>query len=270
MNVRLLVAYDGKNYHGWAEQPAVPTAQGKLRQALATLLHVSPASVEMQGASRTDAGVHSLGQVVSVVHDTDRVPWDFVRGLNGLTPLDISVWHAEEVHDDFNARHSSTGKRYRYRIWPHRFPDPLRRDQAWWVKHRLDVDAMRAAAPHLLGTHDFTSLRASDCGSLTTVRELTRVELEERNDEIVLWVEGTAFLKYMVRNIAGTLVDVGRGLIAPDSMPDVIDARDRTRAGRTAPPHGLTLMEVFYDDDPWQRPPRVGVDYRYAKADRPT
>lgn len=254
--IRLHIAYDGVAYHGWAEQPDVPTVQGTLQRALRKLLN--DADVALQGASRTDAGVHALGQVASFSHQTSRTVWDFVRGLNALTPDDIAIWHAEAVHERFNARHSSTGKRYRYRIWPYRFHDPLRRGQTWLVKQTLDVDVMRHAATFLVGTHDFASFRAADCQAATTIRELTRVELEQVDDEIVVWVEGSAFLKYMVRNIVGTLVDIGTGLRAPDSIPTILGARSRTRAGVCAPPHGLTLMEVFYEDDPWDVSPRVG------------
>lgn len=263
MNVRLMIAYDGAAYHGWAEQPDVPTVQGTVRSALARLLSVDLDTVHLQGASRTDAGVHALGQVASFTHQTDRTIWDFVRGLNALTPDDVAIWHAEEAAEDFNARHDSTGKRYRYRIWPHRIVDPLRRSQTWQVLFDLDLNAMQTAAAALLGEHDFQSFRASDCQAQTTVRRLTRVEIERSDDELIVWVEGTAFLKYMVRNIAGTLVDVGRGLIAADAMSDILAARDRSAAGPTAPPHGLALMEVFYEERPWGRRPRVGRVYRY-------
>lgn len=248
MNVRLTIAYDGAAYHGWAEQPEVPTVQGELRRALSQLLAVDAATIQMQGASRTDAGVHALGQVVNVHHDTDRTDWDFLRGLNAITADDITVWRAETVGEAFNARHDSRGKRYRYRIWPHRFHDPLRRHQTWHVRAQLDRDAMRAAAAQLVGSHDFASFRAADCQAKTTERELTRVELLEDDGELVLWVEGTAFLKYMVRNIAGTLVDVGRGHIDPTSIGAILDARSRTAAGQTAPPQGLALIQVFYED----------------------
>ena len=247
MNVRLTIGYDGSAYHGWAEQADVPTVQGVLRGALGQLLDTDPVAIVMQGASRTDAGVHALGQVVNVHHESDRTEWDFVRGLNALTPDDITVWTAREMEATFNARHDSRGKRYRYRLWPHRFPDPLRRDQAWHVRALLKVELMREAATALVGTHDFTSFRASDCQAQSTQRELTRVELVEQDEELVLWVEGTAFLKYMVRNIAGTLVDVGRGHLGADALPAILAARDRSAAGQTAPPHGLTLMRVFYD-----------------------
>jgi tRNA pseudouridine38-40 synthase len=260
-NVRILIAYDGSSYHGWAQQPDVPTVQGAVREALRRILATD--DVELQGASRTDAGVHAVGQVANFRHDTNRTMWDFVRGLNALTPRDVTIWHAEAIDEDFNARHDSNGKRYRYRIWPHRWEHPLRRGQTWNVRHPIDVDRMRQAARDLVGEHDFTSFRAANCQALTTERKLTRVEVEESDDEFVLWVEGTAFLKYMVRNIAGTLIDVGRGRIEPDAIPEILAARDRGAAGQTAPPWGLTLMEVFYDSHPWERQPRVGVDWRY-------
>ena len=247
MNVKLVVGYDGANFHGWAEQPEVRTVQGELRRGLSKLLATPAEQIVMQGASRTQAGVHGLGQVVNVHHDTNRTEWDFVRGLNGICADDLTVWSATEVAEQFNARHDSRGKRYRYRIWPHRFADPLRRQQTWHVRADLDVAAMQRAADVLVGTHDFSSFRAADCQARSTIRELTRVELTQADDELVLWVEGTAFLKYMVRNIAGTLVDIGRGQIAANGMPGILDACDRQAAGQTAPPHGLTLMEVFYD-----------------------
>ena len=245
-NVKLTIAYDGAAYHGWAEQPDVVTVAGTLRQALGRLLNVPADEIRLQGASRTDSGVHAQGQVMNLHHDTNRDLWDFVRGLNALTPDDITIWDAVVVADDFNARHDSRGKHYRYRFWPHRFADPLRRRQTWHVRHELDVARMQRAAKHLLGTHDFTSFRAADCQAQSTVRELTRVDLVACDDELELHVEGTAFLKYMVRNIAGTLVEVGRGQIDAD-LEAILRARDRRAAGQTAPPHGLTLLEVFYD-----------------------
>jgi len=214
----------------------------------------------VQGASRTEAGVHAVGQVAHIEFDAPRRVWDFVRALNALTDDDVCVVRAEEVSPDFHARHSARGKRYRYRMWNHRFAHPLELERTWHVRSRLDVDLMRQAAAKLVGEHDFSAFRASDCESATTVRELTRVELDVDGPMLTLWVEGTAFLKYMVRIISGTLVDVGRGQLTLADVDDLLSGKAvRAEGGQTAVPYGLTLMEIFYPDFPWSEPvPHLG------------
>ena len=263
-SVRLHIAYDGVPFHGWQFQPHAVTVEGALLDALAQLLDRPVDGIEFQGASRTDAGVHAIGQVASLRYDADRSPWDIIRGLNGLTPETICVNHVEPVDEGFNARHDSGGKRYRYTIWNNRWPHPLRSNRSWTVAGRLDLAKMRRAAGHLVGTHDFSGFRAADCGSMTTVRQITRVELlEGPAPELELVVEGTAFLKYMVRILAGTLVDIGLGRLKPDAVLEALATGDRGKAGRTAPPQGLCLEEVFYPDHPWLVPPRLGLRERY-------
>ena len=261
--VRLQIAYDGTAYHGWQIQPEDRTVEGELTRALTTILNAT-APVKVQGASRTDAGVHARGQVAHFHHHSDRKLWDFARGLNALTDEDVCVVRVEEVDDTFHARHSARGKIYRYRIWHHRFTNPFLRHRAWWVRARLDVDAMRRAAEFFVGEHDFRGFRSTGCESPTTVRTMNRVDIVASDDEPTLEVivEGQAFLQHMVRIMVGTLVDVGKGHIAPMRIGEVLQEGDRRRAGMTAPPHGLTLEKVFYPDFPWTgEEPGLGGEY---------
>ncbi len=257
--VRLRIAYRGSAYHGWQRQRDAVTVEGTLKDALAKLLAINVDDLRFQGASRTDAGVHALAQTAHFDHDTDRDEWTFVRGLNALTPDDITILRAEEVSEDFDARRSARGKIYRYRIWNHRFGHPLLTQDAWHVSHTLDIEAMRDAANRLVGEHDFAGFRASDCQANTTVRHIHRVDIEQQGCELSIWVEGDAFLKYMVRIISGTLMQVGNGLFEPSQIDLILAQKDRALAGVTAPPHGLTLMKLFYPDFPWKRgEPEIG------------
>lgn len=242
-NVKLVLAYDGGGFHGWQEQPGLRTVQGALQDALAEMTAVRPCT---RGASRTDAGVHAAGQVVTFRTDA-RIPCaGFAKGLSSLLRPEIVVVSAEDVPDDFDARRSARGKHYRYRTLAAPRPDPLRRHVTWWVEPPLDLAAMREAAAHLVGTHDFAAFRSSDCAQKKTVRTVARLDVTPDVDEVRFDVEGTTFLMNMVRILVGTLVDVGRGKIRAADVPAIRDGRDRRKAGRTAPPEGLTLMEVFY------------------------
>ena len=258
--VRLRIAYRGTAYHGWQRQNEARSIEGEMRRALGTLLQRPAEALIFQGASRTDAGVHALAQTAHFDHDTAHDEWTFVRGLNALTPDDITVVRAEEVASEFDARRSSTGKLYRYRIWRHKFAHPLLLHDAWHVPRELDLDAMREAAGRLVGEHDFAGFRASDCQAQTTKRHLRRVELEASDaNDLFIWVEGDAFLKYMVRVISGTLMEVGTGRIEPNKIETILKSANRQLAGVTAPPHGLTLMEMYYADFPWRRgEPKLG------------
>ncbi len=250
--VRMRVAYEGTRYHGWQYQPHAATVEGELRRACAKFLNVAEAEVQLQGASRTDAGVHALGQTAHLIYDAPRSCWDVARALNALTPDDICVVRVEPASEDFHARHSARGKIYRYRLWRHRFANPLQVNHRWHVRHPLDLSAMAQAGRKLVGEHDFAAFRASDCQSATTVRHIQRVELEVAGPELIVWVEGSAFLKYMVRNIVGTLVMIGEGRAPVSRMDELLASGDRQRGGQTAPPGGLTLMTVHYPEHPWQ------------------
>lgn len=246
--VKLVLEYDGSNYVGWQFQQNGPSVQGRLQRALQELVG-DPVSV--WAAGRTDAGVHATGQVVAFDSPKQLPTRAYWMGLNGLLPDDIAVVHAEEVAANFDPRRWARGKRYRYRIGNRRSRSPMRRLTHWEIFQPLNLPAMQDSLRPLLGKHDFSGFRASDCQAAHAVRELTRLELAGTvGDELSLVIEGTAFLKHMVRNIVGSLVDVGRGKEPPTFLGRVLEARDRTRAGQTAPPQGLTLETVFYGEGP--------------------
>jgi tRNA pseudouridine38-40 synthase len=242
--VKLVLEYDGTRYVGWQVQPNGPSVQAEVERALETL-HKAPRKVTAAG--RTDAGVHALGQVCSF-YEAEPLPLKaYLQGMNALLPDDVAVRAASLEPQGFDARRSASGKRYRYRIENDRTRAPLSRLQAWQQFRPLDVAAMRDAAARLLGRHDFACFQAADCACAHAVRHLTRCEvLGEPGGRIDLVLEATAFVKHMVRNVTGTLVEVGLGRRAPGSMEALLHARDRRLAGPTAPPQGLCLEEVFY------------------------
>lgn len=246
--VKLVLEYDGTNYCGWQIQENGPSVQGRLQLALQTLCG---APVPISAAGRTDSGVHARGQVVAFDAPKQLPLKAYWMGLNSLLPDDIAVVRAEEVGDDFDPRRWSKGKRYRYSISNRRARSPLRRHTHWEVFQPLNVSAMAEASKALLGRHDFSAFRAADCQAAHAKRELTRLEVTgAAGDEIVVVVEGTAFLKHMVRNLVGTLVEVGRGRQQAPWVKQVLEGVDRTKAGPTAPAQGLCLDEVFYGAGP--------------------
>ena len=256
---RLVIEYIGTGFSGWQIQPGQRTVQGVLEQALATVLRVP---VRLQGAGRTDAGVHALGQTASFETDVSISPDRLRKGLTALARPDIAVVEAAPAPPGFNARFDAEGKHYRYAILNRPSPSPLRANTRFFVPQLLDIEAVRRAAALLEGEHDFAGFRAQDCERKTTVRRLHRVAVTCVDDDIFVDVEGDAFLKNMVRIIAGTLVDVGLGKRTLQSVQDALDTGDRTRAGRTAPAGGLTLVSVFYPEG-WRR------SRRFVAADRP-
>lgn len=246
--VKLVLEYDGTNYVGWQIQLNGPSVQGRVQLALQELTgHAIP----VLAAGRTDAGVHAHGQVIAFDSPVTLPMKAYWMGLNTHLPDDIAVVSAEEVVPGFDPRRWARGKRYVYRISNRRSRSPLRRHSHWEIFLPLNVPAMQDAALHVLGKHDFSAFRASDCQAKGAVRELRRVEVAgSMGDEVTVTVEGTAFLKHMVRNLVGSFVDVGRGKAAPGWVAEVLASKDRNRAGPTAPPHGLCLDEVFYGDGP--------------------
>jgi len=242
--VKLVLEYDGTRYVGWQLQPNGPSVQAEVERALETL-HEAPRRVTAAG--RTDAGVHALGQVVSFPEERPLPLVAYVKGMNAVLPVDVAVRAASLEPDGFDARRSARGKRYRYRIQNLETRAPLSRLVAWQVFRPLDAAAMREAARPLVGRHDFAAFQAADCESHHAVRDLGRLEvLGERRGEIAVVAEATAFVRHMVRNIVGTLVEVGLGSRDPASIVALLAGLDRTRAGATAPAHGLCLEEVFY------------------------
>ena len=242
--VKLVLEYDGTRYVGWQVQPNGPSIQAEVERALEAL-HKAPRRVTAAG--RTDAGVHARGQVASFPEERPLPLSAYVKGMNALLPGDVAVRAASIEPDGFDARRSARGKRYRYVIENVETRSPLGRAQAWQLFTRLDVAAMREAAAHLVGRHDFAAFQAADCACDHAVRELRRLEvLGEPGGRIELVFEATAFVKHMVRNVVGTLVEVGQGKRAPGSLPALLAGGDRKAAGPTAPPQGLALEAVFY------------------------
>jgi tRNA pseudouridine38-40 synthase len=246
--VRLVIEYDGTRYVGWQVQPNGPSIQAEVERALATL---RKAPVRVTAAGRTDAGVHALGQVVSFPEERPLPLEAYWKGMNALLPADVAVRAAGLEPDGFDARRSALGKRYRYRIENGRTRAPLSRHFAWQQFRPLDPAAMRDAATRLVGRHDFAAFQAADCQCDHAVRDLRRLDVVgETGGRIDVVVEATAFVKHMVRNLVGTLVEVGLGKRSAASIEALLASGDRTKAGPTAPPQGLCLEEVFYGDGP--------------------
>lgn len=242
--ILLSLEYDGTDYVGWQMQPNGRSIQAELERALGTILKEP---VRVTGAGRTDSGVHAMGQAASFRTGRTIPLKAFVNGVNSLLPKDIAVTSAVEREEGFDARRSARGKIYRYRIVNRSCRSPLERRFAWEVFPGIDVDAMSRAACVLVGRHDFAAFRAADCEAATTVREVRRLEVVPDGARIEVEIEATAFLKHMVRNVVGTLVEVGLGRRREDSVGEVLEGRDRTLAGATAPAHGLCLVRVFYE-----------------------
>ncbi len=243
MNVKLTIEYDGTGYHGWQIQPHGPSIQSVLEQAISTFVGVPTRIV---GSGRTDAGVHALGQVANFFTEKAFDRHRILRGLNALTPADITIKEVELVAESFDARRDGRSRIYEYRILNRSTPSPFYLNRAWHVHESLDMAAMREAILCLLGEHDFTSFRAAGCEAAHPMRKVYRTSLEQRGELLVYTIEATAFLRHMVRNIVGTLVEVGKGLRTVRSFKELLDERDRTKAGPTAPPQGLFLVEVKY------------------------
>ncbi len=241
--IKLTIAYDGTDYCGWQIQPNGITVEEVLDRALSRL---TGEDIRVTGASRTDAGVHAMGNVA--VFDTcSTIPAErFACAVNSLLPEDIVAVTSAEVPQDWHPRYKSSVKTYEYRILNREIPDPLRRKYTWHVSFPLDLDKMRAAAEYLKGEHDFLSFCSIHTGARTTVRTIHALDIEKDGDEILLRVKGNGFLYNMVRIIAGTLTEVGRGFRTPEDVKKILSAKDRERAGATAPSRGLTLISIEY------------------------
>lgn len=242
--IRLRVAYDGTNYHGWQIQNNAVSVEGTLLKALQELLQED---IELIGASRTDAGVHAMGNV-AVFDTAARIPTEKIAyALNARLPEDIVVQSGEEVPDDFHPRYASSRKTYEYRILNTKFPDPILRKYMHFYYGKLDVESMKEAAVCIVGEHDFASFCAAGAQVQTTVRRVYGLDIRKEKDVITLSICGNGFLYNMVRIIAGTLIEVGSGKIPPGQMQAIIDGCDRSLAGATAPARGLHLIKIEYE-----------------------
>ena len=241
--VMLTVAYDGTNYHGWQLQPNVVTIESALNEALSTLLKED---IKVIGASRTDTGVHALGNIA--VFDTKtRIPAEKVAyALNQKLPEDIRIQSSKEVPLNFHPRHQDCRKTYEYKILNRAFPLPVYRLYSYFTYVPLDIGLMQRAADYLKGEHDFKSFCSVNTVAETTVRTIYDISVEKSGDMISIKVTGSGFLYNMVRIIAGTLMEVGKGKLLPENMSGILNALDRTKAGPTAPACGLTLLKYEY------------------------
>ncbi|HEX9363536.1 MAG TPA: tRNA pseudouridine(38-40) synthase TruA [Candidatus Dormibacteraeota bacterium] len=243
MNIKVVLEYDGSNFAGWQQQAKGRTVEAELKRALREIAgkdHV------VYGAGRTDAGAHAEGQVVNFHTDGRISPHRLVAALNARLPKDVAAVSAEAVADDFHARYSARWRRYRYRFLDRPARPALERGRCWHVRGPLDVDAMAHAAKALIGKHDWTSYCSASEPANARVREMRSARVVRRGDFVELELVAEGFLRGLARSIAGALAEVGRGERPPRWVGDVLRARDRRQAPRTAPAGGLTLMEVIY------------------------
>lgn len=242
--VKLTVAYDGTDYCGWQIQPNGITVEEVLNKALSEL---TGETIRVIGASRTDAGVHAKGNVA--VFDTESpIPSDRIAyAANRLLPEDIVIVCSEEVGTDWHPRYQTSVKTYEYTIVNREMPDPIRRRDSWFVSFPLNVDEMRKAAQYLVGEHDFKTFCSIHTGVKTTVRKIYSLEIEPDGDLVKIRISGNGFLYNMVRIIAGTLVEIGRGACTPLEVKEMLDQKKREKAGATAPAQGLVLVKIAYE-----------------------
>ncbi len=241
--IKLVVAYDGTEYCGFQVQNNGPTIEGELNKVLSELFKED---IRVIGASRTDSGVHAYCNVA--VFDTQaRMPAEkMVYAINQRLPEDIRVQESSEVAADFHPRHTDSRKTYEYRIYNAAVQNPMKRRYALWNYYKLDVEKMKEAAAYLVGEHDFKSFCSADTQVESTVRTVYEVAVTQSGEDIVISVSGNGFLYNMVRIIAGTLLEVGKGRIEPNEMPRILVAKNRQASGPTAPPHGLTLVKYEF------------------------
>lgn len=240
--VRLELEYDGGGFRGWAAQPGLRTVQGELEAALATVLR-EPAQLTVAG--RTDTGVHALGQVASFVTEAE-VREDLARRLSGVSSDDIAVTAATVVEDGFDARRSAKSRSYRYRVLARSAPSPLEQGRALWWPHRVDLDALQTCASALPGTHDFTAFTPTQTDHVRFDRDILSASWELNEDILTFRITADAFMRNMVRILVGTMLEVANGRRTVDSFTKLLTGAPRSKAGDTAPPHGLYLESVSY------------------------
>ncbi len=244
MRLALGLEYDGTDWNGWQTQPDHQTIQDQLESAITQFTTQHHPTI---CAGRTDAGVHARGQVVHIDTPVDRPDWSWVRGLNALLPSSIAVQWACVVPDDFHARFSARSRAYTYRIYNAPVRSPLYERRATWFYRPLNLAAMVTASRCLIGQHDFSAFRSSACQASSPVRQLTDLQIEQQGAMIIFRFRANAFLHHMVRNLVGSIVEVGRGAAPVEWLSEVLSEGDRTAAARTFPPQGLCFDRVEYD-----------------------
>ena len=243
-NFKITIEYDGTRYHGWQRQKNDRTIQDEIEKAVLT---ITGQQVSLAGSGRTDAGVHAYAQVANFNCETKLGPQDLFGGLNSLTADDIVITNCEEVEESFHARYDVNSKTYVYKILNRPNPAAIIRQYAWHIRKQLDLEAMRAAITHLIGNHDFKAFEGAGSPRAHTNRSVYKAGLIEEDDGYLAFeIEADGFLRFMVRNIVGTLVNVGLGKISPDVFKRILKSKDRGQAGATAPAHGLFLKKVSY------------------------
>jgi len=246
-NVKLTLEYVGTNYYGWQFIPNRPTVQGAVKKALETILRHE---VKITGASRTDAGVHALGQVANFKTSREIELWRIQRALNGLLPSDIKVVKVEEVPLEFDSRRSAKGKKYRYRIFTRSVPSPFEYRRSWFLPLKLNVKEMERASKFLTGIHDFSAFcKREKKKNVNPVREINEISFEEKGNALEIVFLGRSFLRHMVRIMVATLVEVGKGKLTPFEVKELLERKERIPL--LAPPDGLYLEKVFYQDYPY-------------------
>lgn len=246
MRYKITVEYDGTSLVGWQKQREGPSVQEFLERAVAGFSHQT---VEIFAAGRTDAGVHALGQVAHFDIDADISEYKMQESLNALLreqQAPVAVLQVQKVGPDFHARFSAKGRGYIYRILNRRGASPLLVNRVWHVTYPLDIDAMKQGAQYLIGHHDFSSFRGSGCQAKSPLKTLDKLDIEKIGDEIIFTVEARSFIYHQVRNMVGTLMQVGNGRLKPEDVKQILEARDRTKAGISAPAYGLYLSKVMY------------------------
>ncbi|WLR55004.1 tRNA pseudouridine(38-40) synthase TruA [Mesobacillus subterraneus] len=244
--IKCTISYDGTGFSGYQVQPGKRTVQGELEKTLERLNKGT--SIRVNASGRTDAGVHARGQVIHFDTTLEIEPARWLKALNSLLPDEIAVLSVDIAESDFHARFDAVGKEYRYFLLLSKHRNPFQRNYAYQFQYELDLEAMREASKQLLGTHDFTSFCSARTEVEDRVRTLKEIDFYEENGLLVLRFVGDGFLYNMVRILVGTLLEVGAGRRAPNSMLQLLEDMDRTRAGKTAPGHGLYLWKVFYNE----------------------
>ncbi len=245
-NIRLDLEYDGRNYYGWQWQPERPTIEKTVKEAIEKIIRHE---IILYSSGRTDTGVHAEQHVAHFFSETRLEPLSLLRGINAVLPPDIVVYSVVDMPLAWRARRDALDREYRYTFFCQPAPSALFRDYTCWVRDELDAEAMRAAARFFVGKHDFSAFRSQQCDAEHAVREIYDMAVQKIPPFLHIRVRGTAFLRHQVRTIGGTLLEVGKGKLSADLIPEILASKDRRRAGPTLPARGLTLVAVRYAGD---------------------